>query len=132
MVTQKVYKDLDLSFDINPLTGDVGKKVGIAAIQQSLKNILLYNIFEKPYFNELNIGLRHLLFENKGAGFANYLKNRIIVLIKTLEPRVVVNDVLVKQKEDTNTIVITVYYTAKEAQTSDTLEFFLGRYNEPR
>ena len=48
MAKEQIYKDLDLTFDINPLTGDISKKVGVDAIKQSLKNLILYNIFEKP------------------------------------------------------------------------------------
>jgi len=129
MAKEVIYKDLDLTFDVNPLTGDISTKTGIDAIRQSLRNILLYNIFEKPYFTELDIGLRSLLFENKKNGFVNYLKKRIIILTKTLEPRVTVNDVIVKSGTDSNAVVVTVYYTPKETQTKDTLEFFLGKYN---
>jgi phage baseplate assembly protein W len=129
MAKEKIYKDLDLSFDINPLTGDVGKQTGVNAIRQSMKNLLLYNIFEKPYSSQFDIGLRNLLFENKGHGFQNYLKARIKILIDSYEPRVTLNSVLVKGSQDDNSINITVYYSPKETQTKDTLELFLGKYN---
>ena len=126
---ENIYKDLDLTFDLNPLTGDIGKKKGIDAIKQSLKNILLYNIFEKPYATQFDIGLRSLLFENRGKGFETYLRSRINILIKSYEPRVILNDVVVKSGRDENSVSISVYYTAKETQTKDTLELFLGKYN---
>lgn len=129
MAKEIIYKDIDLSFDANPLTGDIGKKTGGDAIRQSLRNILLYNIFEKPYFTELDIGLRSLLFQNKTSGFVNFLRKRITILVKTLEPRVELNDVVVKAGNDSDTVVVTVYYTPKETQSKDTLEFFLGKYN---
>jgi len=129
MAKEQIYKDLDLTFDINPLTGDVSKKVGVDAIRQSLKNLVLYNIFEKPYSTEFDIGLRNLLFENKGKGFENYLKNRVKILIESYEPRVYLNDVVVKGGIDSNSVEISVYYTPIETQTKDTLELFLGKYN---
>jgi phage baseplate assembly protein W len=129
MAKEQIYKDLDLTFDINPLTGDVSKKVGVDAIRQSLKNLVLYNIFEKPYSTQFDIGLRNLLFENKGKSFENYLKNRVKIIIQTYEPRVVLNDVVVKGGDDSNSVEISVYYTPIETQTKDTLELFLGKYN---
>jgi len=126
---ENIYKDLDLNFDVNPLTGDIGKKKGIDAIKQSLKNILLYNIFEKPYSTQFDIGIRNLLFENRGKGFETYLRSRINILIKSYEPRVVLNDVVVKSGRDENSVSISVYYTAKETQSKDSLELFLGKYN---
>jgi len=126
---ENIYKDLDLNFDVNPLTGDIGKNKGIDAIKQSLKNILLYNIFEKPYSTQFDIGIRNLLFENRGKGFETYLRSRINILIKSYEPRVILNDVVVKNGRDDNSISVSVYYTAKETQSKDSLELFLGKYN---
>lgn len=123
-----IYKDIDLTFDINPLTGDVSKKTGVDAIKQSLKNLVLYNIFEKPYSPQFDIGIRNLLFENKGKGFESYLKSRVRTLIEAYEPRVYLNDVMVKAGVDADTVMISVYYTPKETQTKDTLELFLGKY----
>ena len=128
MAKEEIYKDLDLSFDINPLTGDVGRKKGIDAIKQSLKNILLYNIFEKPYSTQFDIGLRNLIFENKGKGFENYLKSRVKLLITSYEPRVLLDGVVVKMGSDDNSVGITVFYSPIETQTKDTLELFLGKY----
>ena len=122
---ENIYKDLDLNFDVNPLTGDIGKKKGIDAIKQSLKNILLYNIFEKPYSTQFDIGIRNLLFENRGKGFETYLRSRINILIKSYEPRVVLNDVVVKSGRDENSVSISVYYTAKETQSKASLEIQL-------
>jgi phage baseplate assembly protein W len=129
MATEKIYKDLDLEFSPNPLTGDVPKKTGSDAIKQSLKNILLYNIYEKPYNTRFDVGVRYLLFENKGSGFAEFLKVRIKVLLETYEPRIILNDVIVKGNMDNNSLTITIYFTPKETQTTDTLELFLGKYN---
>jgi len=129
MAKEQIYKDLDLNFDINPLTGDVGSKLGRDAIKQSLKNLVLYNAFEKPYSTEFDIGLRNLLFENKGKGFENYLKTRVKILIEAYEPRVYLNDVVVKGGDDSNSVEISIYYTPIETQTKDTLELFLGKYN---
>lgn len=129
MATEKIYKDIDLEFSANPLTGDVSKKVGVDAIKQSLKNILLYNIYEKPYNTRFDVGVRYLLFENKGSGFSVFLRNRIKVLIETYEPRVILNNVIVKHNMDNNSVSITLYYTPIESQTQDTLELFLGKYN---
>jgi phage baseplate assembly protein W len=129
MAKEKIYKDIDLNFEPNPLSGDVDSLIGVNAIKQSLKNIVLYNIFEKPYSSEFDIGLRNLLFENKGHGFQNFLRKRVRILIEAYEPRVILNDVLVKFITERNSMQISVFYTVKETQTPESLEFFLGKYN---
>lgn len=129
MAKEKIYKDIDLNFEPNPLSGDVDSLIGVNAIKQSLKNLLLYNIFEKPYSSHFDIGVRNLLFENKGHGFQNFLRKRVRILIEAYEPRVVLNDVLVKFISERNSMQISVFYTVKETQTPESMEFFLGKYN---
>lgn len=126
---EQIYKDIDLDFSANPLTGDLSKKTGISAIKQSIRNILSYAVYEKPYNVEFDVGLKKLLFENKGSGFIQFLKSRIKIIVSVYEPRVVVNDVSVVPKMDSNELKVTLYYTPKETQTKDSLEIFLGRYN---
>ena len=43
-----VYKDIDLTFTAKP-SGDIYKKEDAAAVKQSVKNILMTNIMEKPF-----------------------------------------------------------------------------------
>lgn len=129
MAKEKIYKDIDLNFEANPLSGDVDNLIGVNAIKQSLKNLLLYNIFEKPYSSHFDIGVRNLLFENKGHGFQNFLRKRVRILIEAYEPRVLLNDVLVKFAPERNSMQISVFYTVRETQTPETMEFFLGKYN---
>lgn len=121
-------KDLDLSFDINPITGDISKKRGMDAIRQSLKNIVLYNKFEKHFMDHFDVGVRKLLFENKQKGFERFLQSRIKTLLTAYEPRVHVHNVVVHPGRSQNDIVITVNYVAKELQTKDSLELKLGKY----
>lgn len=129
MSKEQKYKDIDLDFSPNPLTGDISKKTGTAAIRDSLKNILQYSIYEKPYNKEFDIGVKNLLFENKGFGFAEFLKGRIKSLLIAYEPRVILNNVLVTSDMNDNNLKITIYYTPVESQSKDSLELFLGRYN---
>ncbi len=129
MKTEKIYKDIDLDFSANPLTGDISKKTGIEAVKQSLKNILNYSIYEKPYNKEFDVGVRNLLFENKGSGFIDFLKSRIKAIVAAYEPRLIINDVIIDPKMDSNELKITISYTAIESQSKDSLELFLGRYN---
>jgi phage baseplate assembly protein W len=128
MSKEQKYKDIDLDFSPNPLTGDLTKKTGLDAIRQSLRNIVQYSIYEKPYNKEFDIGVKKLLFENKGSGFREYLQSRIRALIIAYEPRVLLNAVSVTSNMDDNSVKIKVFYTPIETQTKDSLELFLGRY----
>lgn len=127
---EQIYKDIDLSFTANPLTGDISKKTGNSAIKQSLRNILSYSVYEKPYNSEFDIGLKKLIFENKGSGFIQFIKSRIKLIVQTYEPRVIVNNVMVTANIDDNQLKVKLFYTPIETQSTDSLEIFLGRYND--
>ena len=43
----KLYKDLDLAFTLNSVTGDVAKKIDVNAVSQSLKILILTNFYER-------------------------------------------------------------------------------------
>lgn len=129
MAKEQIYKDLDLNFSVNPFTGDINKKTGLDAVKSSMKNILLYAIFEKHYSPEYDLGIRGLLFENKSYGFKNYLEKRIRILLESYEPRISIQAVIVKSGDNENSVGISVYYIAKETQNKETLELFLGKYD---
>ena len=48
----RIYKDLDLSFTANALSGDIGKKFDVNAVKQSVKSLLLTKPSEKFFHPE--------------------------------------------------------------------------------
>jgi hypothetical protein len=57
------YKDLDLNFTAHPVTKDVVKRTGNAAIIGALRNLILTNLYEKPFQPVYGSRIRGLLFE---------------------------------------------------------------------
>lgn len=114
-----IAKDIDLNFNINPITGDLNKKTDGDALKQSLRTILLLGLYEKPFNTDLNANIRGFLFENYLIGGDIELKNNIIRIIKKYEPRVSLKNVLVAATPDQNTIDITVeyYFTGNKEET---------------
>ena len=45
----RTYKDLDLNFRAHPVTKDVVKRTGNAAIIGAVRNLILTNLYEKPF-----------------------------------------------------------------------------------
>ena len=92
----KNYKDVDLSFTNKSGTlfedgirrGDVYKKVDIRAVEQSMKNILLTNYYEKPFQPLFGADLRRLLFELDTMVSEPQVRDLITRAIRKWEPRV--------------------------------------------
>ena len=97
----KNYKDVDLSFANKSGTvfedgvkrGDVYKKVDIRAVEQSMKNILLTNYYEKPFQPFFGADLRRLLFELDTMVSEPQVRDLITRAIRKWEPRVQINKI---------------------------------------
>jgi phage baseplate assembly protein W len=57
------YKDINLSFSPNPVTGDVTKLTDDAAVKRAVKNLILTDYDERFYQPSLGSGIAHLLFD---------------------------------------------------------------------
>ena len=90
---QKTYVDLDINFLTNPGTGDITIKKNVESIKQSIRNLLMTKMYERPFQANLYSGIYDLLFENF-TGTTKYTLEKIIRnLLSTYEPRINVIDV---------------------------------------
>jgi len=123
----KIYKDFDLSFSINPITGDLGTKSDVNAIQQSIKTLINTNFFERPFQPTLGCNIRSILFEPISPVVANDLKTVINDVLTNYEPRIVVRDIEIRDNSDTNAYFITIVYNIISSKTVNTFETVLKR-----
>ena len=123
----KIYKDFDLSFSINPITGDLGTKSDVNAIQQSIKTLINTNFFERPFQPTLGCNIRSILFEPISPVVANDLKTVINDVLGNYEPRIVVRDIEIRDNSDSNAYFITIVYNVISSKTVNTFETVLKR-----
>ena len=106
----KLYKDLDLAFTKNPRTSDVGKKIDVTAVSQSLKILILTNFYERRFAPEKGANLRGMLFENMTRLQAEVISKVITNLIEAYEPRAVIESIAVIPDYDKNLYQVSIYY----------------------
>ena len=97
-----IYSDLDLTFNIQPSTGDISIVKDSRAVINSVKNILLMNKYDKlwkPYFGS---NLRDLLFENVDSVFESFIDSEIRTTITNFEPRVTIQELRVTADPSNN------------------------------
>lgn len=123
----KIYKDFDLSFSVNPITGDIGTKSDVNAIQQSIKTLINTNFFERPFQPTLGCNIRSILFEPISPVVANDLKTVINDVLVNYEPRIVVRDIEIRDNSDANSYFITIVYNIRSSKTINTFETVLKR-----
>ncbi len=103
------YKDIDLSFKNKSGTlfedgvkrGDVYKKVDIRAVEQSVKNILLTNHYEKPFQPLFGADLRRLLFELDTMVSEPQVEDLIRRALSRWEPRIAIRSIELQLPGDT-------------------------------
>ena len=111
----QVYKDLNLNFTKHPVKKDIVPLSGVAAVKRSVRNLVQYGHFEKPFHPEIGSGIRDLLFENMTPFTANTLARKIEDVITNFEPRALLAGVEVIPRFDENQYEVIVEFYIQNA-----------------
>ena len=95
------YSDLDLDFQINPVTGDINKKTGGDAVKRSIRNLIFTNYYERPFKSFIGSKVPRLLFDNVDMMTASFLEDALVQLINNFEPRVRLLSVVAVDRKST-------------------------------
>ena len=109
-ITSKSFRDFSLTFEKNAVTNDVLSLKNEAAIKESVKNIILYNFYEKPFNPMFGGNIIGLLFENASGTITSDLQRRVPDTINIHEPRVVHLETKAKWTEDRNNLDVSIRY----------------------
>lgn len=121
------FRDLDLNFDVHPNSKDLITLKGDDAVSRSLRNLIQYDHYEKPFNPDFGSNIRRSLFENFGPQTATTLKNEITQVIQNYEPRVDVQSVNVSADTDENRYRVVIKYLVVNQATTRTAQLFLER-----
>jgi len=91
----RIYKDLDMSFEVSPVTGDIGKRYDVNSVKQALKNLLMTPYYTKPFQPRYGSPIYGMLFEPMDASTGDMLASLIQEAIDNFEKRVRVDQVTV-------------------------------------
>ena len=106
----KKFVDISLSFEPNPLTGDLSTITNERAINNSIKNLVLISPNEVPFNRNVGSTVAYLMFDMCDEPTAGLIRDEIERTIKYNEPRVTVEEIFVKAEPDINQFVVTVKY----------------------
>ena len=104
------FKDISMTFQSNPLNGDL---IGIKnenAIARSVRNIVFTLPGEKPFDPTFGSRISGTLFENLDNISASQIVSEIEQSIKNYEPRVELIDVIADPDYDNNSYDVTIIY----------------------
>jgi phage baseplate assembly protein W len=106
----KGFKDLSMTFQVNPVNYDLIGLKNETAISRSIRN-LVFTLPGEKFFNP-NLGSRvsRQLFENMDAVSASIIEDEIRDTINKYEPRVRLVNVTVSPNYDENEFNVTITY----------------------
>jgi len=106
----KQFKDLSMSFQVNPINYDLIALKNETAIARSIRNLVLTYPGERFFNQNLGSKVSRSLFENIDDISASTNKDEIENTINNYEPRVDLIDVIVDPDYDNNNFNVTVNY----------------------
>ena len=113
----RLYRDIDLNLNQNPITNDVTSVTDINAVKRSIKNLLNTQHYERPFHPEIGSAISQLLFDPYGPITANRLKRTVEETIANFEPRARVTKVDCNPLEDTNDYSVIIHFYVENITT---------------
>lgn len=123
----RTFSDINMLFTINPVTGDVTKRVDEEAIKASVRNLITTMHYERPFHPEIGCRIFSLLFEPYDAITRNVMIKTIEDVIAKFEPRVTITEIKLVNNEDNNNINIDVYFIINNSDTPILLTTAISR-----
>ena len=111
------YTDLDLFFGKKSSDSDISKVTDIQAVKRSIRNLVLLNVYEKPFHPEISGGVREMLFELMTPITAQIIAKQVENVINNFEPRAKLVGVRVQPNLDRNLYELTIEFYVVNAPT---------------
>lgn len=126
-VNQSGYSDLDLSFKPHPVTGDLMTTSGNVDISRALKNLIMTNNYEKPFYPKYGSNISQLLFDPMTPFTASTISSEIEYTIKNYEHRVTVESINVVADYINDGYSVSIVYYINNLVQPFTADFLLSR-----
>ena len=104
------FKDISMSFEVNPINYDIIGVKNDTAISRSIRNLVLTTPGERFFNEDLGSGVSEILFDNVDDISAAAIRDEIEQTIIRFEPRVKLEDVKVKGDFENNQFDVTITY----------------------
>ena len=106
----KGFKDISLSFQVNPINFDLISITNETAISRAVRNLVFTKRGERPFDSLLGSRVSSLLFDNLDPITASNIELEIETVIRNYEPRVSLVRVKATPNYDANEIDVEIVY----------------------
>ena len=124
-----VYSDIRSDVAFHPASNDILLSTNELAIQNSIKNLLMTNRYERPFQPDIGSDVRKMLFENFSMITEARIRNAIIETIENYEPRCNIIDVIVVGDPDNNSFDVEITFNVVNKENPVSFDVILSRAN---
>lgn len=132
LISNQKYSDVPFFITPNSFTGDLNLVKDLSAVRQSIKNIVMSNMGERPFDVLFGVNVLRSLFDNLTAEISLDLQRSIVSNIKRYDQRVEVLDIYIRDateidKTALNSMSITIYYEIPDLNIRDVVNISVAR-----
>jgi phage baseplate assembly protein W len=111
------YRDLDIGFNINPVTGDLIIRKNRNSIYQSIKSLIYTNRGERLFRPSIGSDIETLLFEPMDFISERRIEEAITTTLNNYEPRISIRTVTVEGDIENQKYDVTIVFSLVNQQT---------------
>lgn len=105
LIKNTKYSDIPFFLSKNSFTGDFNLVRDLSAVRQSVKNIILTRMSERPFELKFGASPYDLMFENLSNILKIEYQAKVAENIATFEPRVVINDIVLSDEYSLTSVI---------------------------
>ena len=106
-----IYSDFLLNLDKHPLNGSLARTTNEESVRQSIRNLIMTDIYSRPYQPQIGSKLHSLLFEPMDELTVPLLERTIEDTIRLYEPRASLKYIRVTPVESRNEYTINIVFS---------------------
>lgn len=124
---RELFSDFLTNLDAHPITNQVARVVDVDSVAQSIRNLVLTNLGERPFQPNLGSSVRAALFEPADEITATRITEAVRNVIEYSETRAQLLDVSVTLGPNDNTMVVTIIFSVINSREPQRLDILLKR-----
>ena len=109
--TNTFFSDFNMSFATHDTTKELSILTNENSVKQAIKNLILTDVFERPFQPGIGCNIRNVLFELFSPQTSDNAKTYIRETIEQYEPRASIKDISVSPNVDQNSLAATIKFS---------------------
>lgn len=126
-VQVRQFSDLNLDLIPSPISGDISPLRNADAVKRSVRNLILTNLYERPFRPNIGSRVTHLLFEPMDTLTKIAIRDEIVTSLTLNEPRAKIIDIEIRINLEENGYQTNILFSIENFSQVFEVDIFLER-----